>query len=441
MFQSNSFMVYVVILLICCKIKGVDEMKKTAITVAGVCVMISMLAGCGGNNTEEVNSTKVEVQGDVASDHDSVSDVDNENINVDDEKESEVKTNESHTTDSAQTEVSEKDIEKAMKEVKEAARESLIEEEKQMIDTSVRILEGAHIAVVSKSTDGEFWKLIKEGMEDAVTAVNEAYAFEKDHLITMNFEGAESELDVETQVNTIDAVISENPDVMCIAAGDMDSCQAQLEAARENGIPVVAFDSNVSESEMITAFRATDNMEAGRMAARKLAEELDNSGALGVFSAPEMTESGKNRLEGFKQELENYPEMEIVEIIYMDQVEDMKSAIQSAIVEHPELRGVFCTNATIAEMYLELDEILENRNILMVGMDATTVQQDAIHDGRQIGVVSQNPHMMGFETIWTALLTTVEDMKDVEFSRNRLLQPVWIDMNNIDDVEYGKYLY
>lgn len=30
-------------------------------------------------------------------------------------------------------------------------------------------------------------------------------------------------------------------------ARDMDSCEAQLEAAKENGIPVIAFDSNVRE--------------------------------------------------------------------------------------------------------------------------------------------------------------------------------------------------
>lgn len=49
----------------------------------------------------------------------------------------------------------------------------------------------------------------------------------------MTFEGPDNEEDVETQINTIDAVIAENPDVLCISASDMDSCEAQLEAAKE----------------------------------------------------------------------------------------------------------------------------------------------------------------------------------------------------------------
>lgn len=459
-------------------------MKKTAIAAAGALVVMSMLAGCGGNRTEETTSGQVQIQEEKEGNTEQSAGIEEEENNQDasaggnTDAGVEVSTganadeNASASTDetadvngsgntekiendaalsaddsgndaaeSEEQEISDKEKEKAIAAAKEAAREALLLEEREMIDTSVPLYGGAHIAVVSKSTDGEFWQLIKTGMEDAVSSVNEIYAFEKSEQITMNFEGADSELDISTQVNTIDAVIAENPDVLCIAAGDMDSCQAQLEAAMENGIPVVAFDSNVSESDMITAYRATDNMEVGRIAAVQLAEEMGEEGAVAVFSAPEKTESAKNRLEGFKQELQNYPEMEIVEVIYLDQVEDMKSAMQSSIAGHPELKGVFCTNADIAEMYLTLETALESRSIFMIGMDATTVQQQAIRDGKQIGVVSQNPHMMGFETIWTALMTTVQDESGAEFSKNKLLQPVWIDLENIDDAEYGKYLY
>ena len=61
-------------------------------------------------------------------------------------------------------------------------------------------------------------------MEDAVKAINDAYSFKKDDQITMTFEGPDNEEDVESQINTIDAVLAENPDVLCISAGDMDSC-------------------------------------------------------------------------------------------------------------------------------------------------------------------------------------------------------------------------
>lgn len=81
------------------------------------------------------------------------------------------------------------------------------------------------------------WDKVKEGWQAADQGCERAYGFKKDDQITMTFEGPDNEEDVESQINTLDAVIAENPSVVCLSAGDMESCQAQLEAAKENGIP------------------------------------------------------------------------------------------------------------------------------------------------------------------------------------------------------------
>ena len=168
----------------------------------------------------------------------------------------------------------------------ESVSEEQIEEEKiaSVIDTAIPIMPGARIAVVSKATKGEFWDLVFEGMEQAVEDVNEAYEFSGDQKVTITVEGPDEEQMVEEQINTLDAVIAENPAAVCISVGDMNSSQAQLESARENGIPVVVFDSNVYETDLITAFRATDNGQVGRMAGYHLAEAIGKSGNVAVFS-------------------------------------------------------------------------------------------------------------------------------------------------------------
>ena len=183
------------------------------------------------------------------------------------------------------------------------------------IDDSLSIEPGAKIAVVSKSTKGEFWDKVKEGMQNAVKDVNTAYGFKKDEQITMTFEGPDNEEDVESQINTLDAVIAENPSVVCVSAGDMESCQAQLEAARENGIPVIAFDSNVSDTELITAFRGTDNTQIGKYAAYKLGSAIGKMGNVAVFSAQEKTESAQQRVKGFLDNIANYTDIKVVETV------------------------------------------------------------------------------------------------------------------------------
>lgn len=394
-------------------------MRKAAMTAVGLMVITGLLTGCEGERTEEIVSKQVEKV-------------------AEDEKIEEKSSKEEHKL-SEETEDNPKDSSEISEESPENVIEEEYKEELALIDTSIPLETGVHIAVVSKGTTGEFWSEVKNGMQSAVDAVNEAYGFAKSDRITMNFEGSENEMDTATQVNTLDAVIAENPDVICISVGDMSSCQAQLEAAYENGIPVVVFDSNVSESELVAAYRATDNAAVGRIAAQHLAEAMEENGAVAIFSAPEKSESVCQRRDGFLNVLENYPDMEVVEIIYQDQEADMKSAMQSVIVEHPELKGIYCTSAVVADMYLELGEILESRNMALVGVDATTSQQEAIRNGQEVGVVSQNPHMMGFETIWTALLLTVSEETEVEV--NKFLEPAWIDLETIDEEENGKYLY
>ena len=308
------------------------------------------------------------------------------------------------------------------------------------IDTTITLGAGSRIAVVSKATDGEYWKLVRQGMEDAVKDINTAYSFSSDEEITMTFEGASDEQDVETQINTLDAVIAENPTVLCMSAGDIESCQAQLEAASENGIPVVVFDSNVNEDELVSAFRATDNTYVGRLAAEKLADAIGGSGKIAVFSAQEKTESSQKRVEGFKEALAGYPDITIVSELYTDKVDDMSAAMADALKRYPDLNGVFCTNEDVSDMYLELEK--GEKTPVMVGVDATTAQQEAIADGQELGVVSQNPYEIGYQTIIAAAQAmSTDETQAAAVEKNVLLEPKWIDAANIDDQANSNYLY
>ena len=328
--------------------------------------------------------------------------------------------------------------------VQETPEATEVEEEKSPlipeIDDTLSIEEGARIAVVSKCKKGEFWDKVKEGMEAAVKDVNEAYGFKKDKQITMTFEGPDNEEDVESQINTLDAVIAENPSVVCLSAGDMDSCQAQLEAAKENGIPVIAFDSNVSDTKLVRAFRGTDNTQIGKYAAYKLGSAIGKMGNVAIFSAQEKTQSSQERVKGFLDNIANYTDIKVVETVYSDQVDDMKEAMKEVLDKYPGLDGVFCTNADITEMYLNLEKSDEHDAPALVGVDATTKQQEAIRNGEEIGCVSQQPYAMGYQTIWAAVETTAPK-KSVVIEKNVLSNPAWIDADCLDDPDYSGYLY
>lgn len=128
---------------------------------------------------------------------------------------------------------------------------------------------GTRVAVVVKNTKTAYWTAVKQGMEAAISAINEKMGYKGDEKVTLSFEGPSDDMDVEKQIDLIDTVLSENPEVLCIAAIDMQSCEAQLEMAMENDIPVIMLDSAV-DSGPVSAVCSTDNYGAGVEAAKRL---------------------------------------------------------------------------------------------------------------------------------------------------------------------------
>ena len=112
------------------------------------------------------------------------------------------------------------------------------------------------------------------------------------------------------------------------------------------------------------------------------------------------TQSAQERVKGFLDNIANYTDIKVVETVYSDQVDDMKEAMKEVLDKYPALDGVFCTNAEVSEMFLEVNKDTGENKVAMVGVDATSKQQEAIQKGEELGVLSQNPYAMGYQTMW-----------------------------------------
>lgn len=306
------------------------------------------------------------------------------------------------------------------------------------IDTEVSIQKGARIAVVAKATDGAFWKSIKSNMEEAVNYMNQVYGFEGKDKITMTFEGPSTEEDVTAQINIIDAVLAENPEVVCLAAIDMESCQAQLETAAENGIPVIMFDSDVT-SDLAVAFCGTDNRKAGRRAADKLCKAIGNQGTVAVLAHENYTQTSKERVAGFKNRLKKkHPEVTLHSIIYKNEEETLENILEHLIEENQDLTGIFCTSGPVAEVALEVLGKYPDRDIKLVGFDMGDKQKKAIEEGIEYGAIVQNTYEIAYETIWTALKFTDTSQESLESEEKIYADFIWVDKTSLEKEDYTK---
>lgn len=295
---------------------------------------------------------------------------------------------------------------------------------------------GSHIAVVVKNTKSSFWNSVKKGMDQAVKDLNQKMGYKGEDKIKISFEGPTEETDVESQINIIDAVLSENPSVLCLAAIDMESCQAQLEAVAENDIPVVVLDSGV-QSDLVNSVCATDNYTLGTEAAKKLAEVIGGQGQIAVMTHVAASQTSRDRETGFMETItNNYPEIEIVNISHENPETSMTEMAEAVLKLYPDVKGYFGTNEHAANAVLDAVST-SGREIVVLGIDAGKKQIDAVKKGTEIGTFVQNSYGMGYATIVAAMRADLELENDAFINCGYQ----WIDGSNIELPEYANYLY
>jgi len=321
--------------------------------------------------------------------------------------------------------------------------EVLLEEAETKIDYSTidnLVLEpGIRIAVVLKESKGAYWIAVTAGIQKAVDEFNEVLGYEGADKIIVTFDAPSSEKDVDSQINIIDTVLSENPAVLCLAAIDMESCEAQVEAAAENEIPVIFIDSGVV-NDSVQTICATDNYEAGKEAARQMASRIGEEGDVAILAHIPMTETSKSRLSGFQDEVEeNYPLIHIVDISYDEKSEevDLVSSVTAVLKKYPLLDGYFGTDESMTTNILEGVRAEKTEAISIIGFDSGIVLQEAIKDGTLAGTISQNPYGMGYAAV-VAGARAILDKENDSFINTGY---IWVTMDNMKDDDIQKYLY
>lgn len=295
---------------------------------------------------------------------------------------------------------------------------------------------GSRIAVVLKSTRDEFWTTVRDGIEDAVKALNEKMGYTGEDQITVSFDGPTDDSDVEKQIDLIDTVLSENPTIICIAAIDRQSCEAQLEMAAENDIPVVMLDSGV-ESGPISALCATDNYAAGTEAAKKMAEAIGDEGQIAVMTHAESAQTSQDREKGFTDEIsKNHPNIEIVNISHENDDFTMEKMADAVFTLYPEVEGYFCTNEDASGAVLDALDAA-GKEITVIGFDSGEQQQNAVKNGTELGFFAQNPYGMGY----AAVIAGVRADQNLEVDTFINTSYQWINSSNLENEEYSSYLY
>ena len=283
-----------------------------------------------------------------------------------------------------------------------------------------------YVPIVSKGFQHQFWLAVRAGAEAKAEELG----------MEVNFIGPENESQVDKQMEMLQAEYDKNPNAVCFAALDSVAAIPLLEQMDADGIPVIAFDSGVDSDIPITT-AATDNVAAAALAAEKMFEMVGEGAQVGVIVHDQTSRTGIDRTEGFIAKAEELG-LEIVGPDFGggDQLKSTDLA-KTMIQGNPDIAGFFGGNEGSAIGVVNAVNELGRDDIVVIGYDSGTIQQQAIRDGVMAGAVQQNPVGIGAKCVEAAAMALqgmdVEPFIDTGF--------LWADAETIDDEDVVAVLY
>ena len=252
------------------------------------------------------------------------------------------------------------------------------------------------IAVIPKSTGGEFWTTVEEG----------ATAAAKELGVNMKWQGTLTEDQIVEQKNIVESMVNLGVDGIALAPLNPKAMEDPVQQAVDAGIPVVIFDSAV-DGDAYVSFVATQNKGGGELGGKELVRLLgDKKGAkVMLMRFVSGTASTEERAEGFL-EVANNAGLDVVSDIYADQPtpEGCKvpaaNALNMFVVDDKlTLDGIFACNEKAAlGVQSALSDLRKSGvevNVKFVGFDSSPKLLEGLQDGEIDALVVQNPRKMG----------------------------------------------
>jgi len=293
------------------------------------------------------------------------------------------------------------------------------------------------IALIPGLTTDAFYISMRKGAEAAAAAVG----------AELVFQGA-PDFNPVLQVPVLDAVIARKPDAILIAPTDKTQLVEPLRKAVDAGIPVVTVDTFIGtgkyqtgagDADFPVSYVASDNVLGGRMAARALAAAVGEKGKVYVSNVKPGISTTDQREEGFKDEMKNFPGIEVLDTQYNDNdANKAASQLQSVIARNGDLVGVFGANLFSALGAANgVQQAGKSGAVKVVAFDAPTSIVDNLKTGLVDIAIAQHPAEIGYFGVMAAYAHLTGQSVPTSIGTGFTV----MDKTNIEDPNVAKFVY
>ena len=218
--------------------------------------------------------------------------------------------------------------------------------------------------------------------------------------------------DADAQIAALRDALAAKPAALVIAPAASAAAGKAIDEAARNA-KIIAIES-AADAKAVTALVATNNTQAGRLAADALAAAIQRSyadaeGDVAIITPSPGVAAFDARAKGVAEELtENYGALAVVARPVADgQAASGAKIMAELIAAHPELRGVVAADLMMtqgaAQVLAKTPNDTTGDKINLVGFDVDDGVVQSLKDGVIAALVVQDPFRMGYDGVKAAL--------------------------------------
>ncbi len=242
------------------------------------------------------------------------------------------------------------------------------------------------VGLVISTLNNPFFVDLKEGAEDEAKKLGL-------ELIILD-----SQNDPAKELSNVEDLIVRGVEVILINPTDSDAVYRAIRSANRSKTPVITLDRGASRGEVVTHI-ASDNIAGGKMAGEYILEKLGKGAKVIELEGIPGTTAARDRGEGFNKVAKDNLNIIGKQAADFDRTKGL-NVMENMMQAHPKIDGVFAHNDEMALGALRA--IANNKDILVVGFDATDDAVAAVKKGEMAATVAQQPKLIGAQGIIVA---------------------------------------
>lgn len=241
-----------------------------------------------------------------------------------------------------------------------------------------------------------FWVTMKEGYEAAA----------KDYGVTVDVLAAPSESDTAGQLNFLETMVDKKYDALCISPITPFNLIPGAEKATRKKVPVICvgtwLDGKAAKQAgaKVQAIYSSDFEAQGYLGGKFIVDQLKkrHGGKVAIIEGIAGASQGEARRAGALKAFKADPSIKVVSVQPGNWDRTTALNITTNLIQaHPDLRGIYCANDTMALAAVEaLKAVGKKSQVIVVGVDFIPEAKASMEAGELDATVAQSPYLFGY---------------------------------------------